>query len=87
MESSIYTNTWTHISQSHPPCGRPVLCIATTRLSSGNYEMSYLVAKWNGLYWVDANTNIMVKLDKMTEITMWYMFEKYYPGKEDGAWG
>lgn len=79
----ILTNEWTPVREAYPPAGRVVLVVVSRVLKSGNIDVRYDIAVYNGFYWLDEHTKVRKKFDFGESITDWYMFEKYRPRNDD----
>lgn len=75
--NTITTNEWTPVTHGYPPTGRPVLVRLEWHVPRGRTEEHFMVAIFNGLYWIDPLTMSSTPLLKEGIITDWYMYEKY----------
>ena len=68
---NVVTNEWMDAALCKPWRNRKCL----VRLAHGNM----LVAKWNGMYWVDGNTGFRYTggLSQTSKITHFYSFDKF----------
>lgn len=73
---NITTNEWIDAERNKPWRHRPVL--------ARSVKGKLFVLKWNGMYWVNANTGTCIEPagynHHIHKITHFYIFEKYEDG-------